>query len=70
MNLILYVLALATFVFTLAGGFFALRFKKILPFFFAFASGSLIAVAFFDILPESLQLSQSANLPIRYIMLK
>jgi len=69
MNPLIIFLGLATFIATLAGGAVAIKFKRMLPFFFAFASGSLIAVAFLDLLPESLNLSQSANLPVRYIML-
>jgi zinc transporter ZupT len=62
-------LSFTTFLSTLIGGAFAIRFKRALPYFFAFASGSLIAVTFFDILPESLEISGSVNLPIRYIMI-
>lgn len=68
MNWLIILLALATFLSTLFGGLVALRFKKILPFFFAFSAGSLIAVAFFDLLPESLGLSNSVGLSIRYVM--
>lgn len=69
MDWILIGLALTTFCSTLIGGTLAIKFKKALPYFFAFASGTLIAVTFFDILPESLEISSSINLPIRYIMI-
>jgi len=69
MNLLIISIALAAFLSTLIGGLVAIRLKKVLPFLFAFASGSLIAVSFFDILPESLELAGSVSLPIRYIML-
>jgi zinc transporter ZupT len=62
-------LAVTTFISTFIGGTLAIKFKKALPYFFAFASGTLIAVTFFDILPESLEISESINLPIRYIMI-
>jgi zinc transporter ZupT len=62
-------LAFTTFSSTLIGGTLAIKFKKALPYFFAFASGTLIAVTFFDILPESLKISESVNLPTRYIMI-
>jgi zinc transporter ZupT len=62
-------LAFITFASTLIGGTLAIKFKKALPYFFAFASGTLIAVTFFDILPESLKISESVNLPTRYIMI-
>ncbi len=69
MNLLIIVLAVCTFFSTLIGGLIAIRFRRILPLFFAFSAGSLIAVVFFDLLPESLELANSINLPIRYIML-
>lgn len=68
MDSLIILLALATFLSTLFGGLVALRLRNILPFFFAFSAGSLIAVSFFDLLPESLNLSNSANLPVRYVM--
>ena len=69
MNWIIVGLAFATFCSTLIGGTFAIRLRKALPYFFAFAAGSLIAVSFFDILPESLDISATANLATRYIMI-
>jgi ZIP family zinc transporter len=69
MDWIIIGLAFTTFFSTLIGGTLAIKFKKALPYFFAFASGTLIAVTFFDILPESLEISESVNLPIRYIMI-
>jgi zinc transporter ZupT len=69
MDWIIIGLACTTFFSTLIGGMLAIKFKKALPYFFAFASGTLIAVTFFDILPESLEISESVNLPIRYIMI-
>ena len=67
MNWIIIGLAFTTFCSTLIGGTFAIRLRKALPYFFAFAAGSLIAVSFFDILPESLKISPS--LSTRYIMI-
>ena len=69
MDLVIIGLAFITFASTLIGGTLAIKFKKALPYFFAFASGTLIAVTFFDILPESLNISESVNLPTRYIMI-
>ncbi|NYZ78859.1 ZIP family metal transporter [Candidatus Micrarchaeota archaeon] len=62
-------MALVTFLSTLIGGMVTIKFRKVLPYFFAFASGSLIAVSFFDMLPESLEISQSIDLPVRYVMI-
>ena len=62
------VLAAVTFFSTLVGGLIAVRFRRVLPYFFAFASGSLISIAFFDILPESLSIASSINLPVRTVL--
>jgi zinc transporter ZupT len=67
MDWLIIILALTTFCSTLIGGTLAIRFKKALPYFFAFASGSLIAVTFFDILPESLNLAGEVGLNLRVI---
>ena len=69
MNWVILGLAFTTFCSTLIGGTFAIRLRKALPYFFAFAAGSLIAVSFFDILPESLKISASVNLSVRDIMI-
>jgi zinc transporter ZupT len=69
MNWVLVGLAFTTFLSTLIGGTFAIKLRKALPYFFAFAAGSLLAVTFFDILPESLEISASVNLSTRYIMI-
>jgi zinc transporter ZupT len=69
MNWVIIGLAFTTFCSTLIGGTFAIRLRKALPYFFAFAAGSLIAVSFFDILPESLNISASVNLSTRYMMI-
>lgn len=53
----LYLFATATFCFTLLGGLFALKFKDKLHLILAFSAGSLLGVAFFDLLPESIQLA-------------
>ncbi len=69
MDYLIIILAILTFVSTLIGGLVTLRFRNTLPYFFAFAAGTLIAVAFLDILPETLEVSQTINFPIRYIMI-
>ncbi len=45
-----------TFFSTLLGGMFALRFKDKLHLILGFSAGAVIAVSFFDLLPESLSL--------------
>lgn len=69
MNNLVIIFAFATFISTILGGLMIIKFKKYLPYFFAFAAGSLIAVSFFDLLPESLEIAQGINLPIKYIMI-
>jgi zinc transporter ZupT len=69
MNPTLFALAFITFISTLAGGLVAVRFRQILHYFFAFSSGALIAITFFDVLPESLAIAESADQPARYLMI-
>jgi zinc transporter ZupT len=69
MTPILFVLAFITFLSTVAGGLLAVRFRRILQYFFAFSSGTLIAITFFDVLPESLSIAESVDLPARYLMI-
>lgn len=69
MNTILVLLAIATFFFTLIGGFITIKFKKSLPYFFAFSAGAMIAVVFLDLLPESLEIAEIAGISVRTIML-
>lgn len=68
MNLVIIILAALTFLVTLIGGLVTLKFKKSLPYFFAFAAGSLIAVAFLDILPESVEIAEILSFPLEYVM--
>ncbi|MFA6432717.1 MAG: ZIP family metal transporter [Candidatus Paceibacterota bacterium] len=49
-------IAIATFFSTLVGGLFALRFKDKLHLILGFSAGAVIAVAFFDLLPEAIEL--------------
>lgn len=49
-------ISIATFIFTLMGGLFALRFKDKLHLILGFSAGAVIAVAFFDLLPEAIKL--------------
>jgi zinc transporter ZupT len=69
MNPIVFLLAVATFFSTLFGGMVILKFKKYLHYFFAFAAGSIISVAFLDLFPESLDIASSSGIPARTIML-
>jgi len=52
-------IALATFVSTLLGGLFALRFKDRLHLILGFSAGAVIGVAFFDLIPEAIELGSS-----------
>ena len=55
----IYIIALLTLVFTFLGGLFALRFKDKLHLILGFSAGALLGVAFFDLLPESLELAMN-----------
>ena len=49
-------IACAAFLATFCGGLFALRFQDKLHLVLGFSAGAIIAVAFFDLLPESIEL--------------
>jgi len=51
-------IAFATFVSTLLGGLFALRFKDKLHLVLGFSAGAVIGVAFFDLLPEAIEMGE------------
>lgn len=48
--------AIATFVATVLGGLFAIRFRDKLHIILGFSAGAVVAVAFFDLLPEALEM--------------
>lgn len=52
-------IAIATFVFTLAGGYLALRFKDKLHLILGFSAGAVLGVVFFDLIPESIELGKN-----------
>ena len=49
------VIALGAFISTMLGGLFALKFQDQLHLILGFSAGSVIGVAFFDLLPEALE---------------
>jgi zinc transporter ZupT len=51
-----FLIAAATFCSTMFGGFFALRLKDRLHLILGFSAGAVIGVAFFDLMPEALEL--------------
>jgi zinc transporter ZupT len=56
----LIILCIATFIATLLGGLFALKFKDKLHLILGFSAGAVIGVAFFDLIPEAIELGGSA----------
>lgn len=56
--MILFLVASAIFISTILGGIFALKFKDKLHLILGFSAGSVIGVAFFDLLPEAFNLSK------------
>lgn len=55
---ILIILSIAVFLATFLGGSFALRFKDKLHLVLGFSAGAVIGVAFFDLIPEALELGE------------
>ncbi len=56
-------IAVAAFCATMLGGFFALRLQDRLHSILGFSAGAVVAVAFFDLLPEALELGSAAYTP-------
>ena len=50
-------IGLATFMSTLLGGLFALRYRDKLHLILGFSAGAVMGVAFFDLLPEAFSLT-------------
>ena len=69
MNPLIYILAAVTFLSTMIGGLVAVKFKQVLQYFFAFSSGALVAITFFDVLPESLELAKPTDITVRTLMI-
>src|SRR3954468_22504066 len=63
------VYALSAFIMTLAGGAFALRYRKYLLFIMAFSAGLLIGVAFLDLIPEVVEMAHRESIDIRALMI-
>src|SRR5581483_175205 len=53
------VIALGTFLATLLGGIFALKWSDKLHLILGFSAGALLGVAFFDLLPEAISIGQT-----------
>ena len=51
------IISILTCIFTFLGGLFALRFKDKLHLIFGFSAGAILGVAFFDLIPESINLA-------------
>lgn len=61
--------ALSAFLMTLAGGAFALRYRRYLLYIMAFSAGILIGVAFLDLLPEVSHLAFEHGIDMRRLMM-
>src|SRR6202012_465387 len=60
------ILSFFTFLSTLSGGLFGIKNRDRLHYIMSFTAGVLVAVCFFDILPEVVDLSAEKHLPIIY----
>ena len=56
----LIVISVLAFIFTILGGLFALKFKDTLHLILGFSAGAVIGVAFFDLIPEAIELASNA----------
>ncbi len=56
----LIIISIATFFSTLLGGLFAIKFKDRLHLVLGFSAGAVIGVAFFDLMPEAIELGSKA----------
>lgn len=64
-----FVFVIITFFSTMVGGIFTLRRTKInINLIFAFAAGALIAISFFEILPEAISISAGTNISLNLLM--
>jgi len=53
-----FIVGIFSFILMMVGGFFALRFKDRLHLILGFSAGALIGVAFFDLLPEAIEMTE------------
>lgn len=58
----IYIIAFAAFIFTYIGGYFATKINDAKHQLIAFSAGAVLAVALFDLLPESVELLKDLNL--------
>lgn len=68
MNGLIIIIAIITSLATFLGGVLVIKLKKTIHYFFAFAAGNLIAVAFFELIPETLDIAQNMGIQARVIM--
>lgn len=54
-------ISIAAFLATMAGGLFALKFKDKLHLIMGFSAGAVVAVAFFDLIPEAIELTSEID---------
>ena len=66
---LLFGFAIATFIFTLMGGFFAYRAQDKLHLIISFSAGVLITAAFLDLLPEAFNLHDGGDAGLKLILL-
>jgi len=68
MNLLPVYLSFGAFFAELAGGLFVIKLRSKLGLIIAFAAGALIAIPFFDLIPESINLAIRLDMPVEKVM--
>jgi len=68
MSLYAFMFGIITFFSTLSGGLFVIKYQKLFGVVSAISGGVLLAVSFFDLLPETLRLAPNSGIPFEYIM--
>ncbi len=69
MNWIIYAIAFLTFFATSIGGILIFKFRSNMHYFFAFSAGSMVAISFLEILPESLHIGEEMGISVNTLML-
>lgn len=65
----IFLIAIGAFLFTLLGGFLTTKIKDKKHLLLAFSAGTVLAVSFFDLLPESLEMTTNTNVSLLFTVI-